>query len=58
MVIKKVGMNKVTTKVNRKNDTEFGEELTGSREKLSPPMEGKKSKLTERPANYEIYPGE
>lgn len=58
MPIKKAGLNKLEGRVNRKSDSEFSKELSQDTTKKFSELAGKKTNISERPGNYEVYPGE
>lgn len=58
MPIKRSGLNKLEGRVAKKTDAEYGNELSQDTEKKFSQLTSKKTNLTERPGNYEVYPGE
>lgn len=49
---------KLSGKIAKKADTEYSSELAQDTKKEFAKMDGKKGKFSERPANFEVYPGE
>ena len=54
--IKRTGISKA--KMQKKNDTEFSRELSDKTQRSYEKLSGADNKISERPGNYGIYPGE
>ena len=58
MPMERAGLKRVQGKITKRNETEFSRELSENDEKSMAEKAGVQRKTTERPTDYEIYPGE
>ncbi len=58
MTIKRTGQVRLSGKTVKRNDMELSREIAQNTKAGFKRIEGKDTGLTERPAGYELYPGE